>query len=91
MPKSQNSINRRRKERVLRAFAPYHVAKEKGEVPILRIKHGTWINALETPPFGTGKYTWQLTVTFPFKMEKDAKMEQFKEAIQRAFETIFFP
>jgi len=65
-------------------------AKLKGEPPKLRIAFGAWANALEEPPFGSGKYTWQLTLTFPFKMRKDKKMEEFMEVIQRVFKSLFF-
>ena len=89
MPKSTYKNSNRRRERIERARHPLLFAKLKGEKPKLRIAHGAWINALESPPFGSGKFTWQLTITFPCKLPKDERMERFKEKIQDAFEEIY--
>lgn len=64
-------------------------ARMRGQKPKLRIKHGAWTNALEDPPFGSGLFTWQLTLNFPFKVAKDEKLKRFEELIQRGFEKTF--
>lgn len=75
----------------LRVEDPVEYAKRFWDTPPkVRIEHGAWVNALESPPFGAGKYTWGLTVTFPFKILKDEKMKRFMEEIQRAAERTIF-
>ena len=89
--KKRNQRNHKRKVRLMvEAERMRFEAKIKKELPKLRIAYAAWANALETPPFGSGEYTWQLTVTFPFKILKDYKMKRFWEEIENAFEKIFF-
>lgn len=58
---------------------------EQGYFKKPRIAYGAWINALTND-----RYTWQLTITFPYKLPKDDKMKRFKEEIMLAFEKIYF-
>jgi len=93
MTNSHKKVLSRRRARIQAVFNPLAAAKAKGDIPQIRFKDGWYINALETPPFSWGhkdKYTWQIVMTFPCKIKKDEPLEQFKEAIQRAFEEIFF-
>lgn len=65
-------------------------ARNNGEHPKVKIAYAAWANALISPPFDSGEFTWQLTVTFPFKIRKDEKMKRFMEEIENVFEKIFF-
>ena len=99
-PLSHNRYDEKLKE-MKREKKMKHLAETQGErqrfearmnmkLPRLRIAYAAWANALEDPPFGTGEFTWQLTITFPFRILKDEKMKRFWEVIQDAFQKIYF-
>ena len=55
-------------------------AQMNGEKPKLKFRN-VWYNALEDPPFGTGKLSWGFGVMLPFRITQE-KQKELQEKIQ---------